>query len=238
MGPVEMPRILVVDDDPLIRDLLGEGLPLQWPGVTVVTASDGDEALRVFLAQQPDVVILNVALPDLSGFEVLRQIRQNSDAPVILLTGRDDETDQIRGFQVGADDYLVKSLGINVLTARIRAVLRRTQPSPRAGGTPDLEVGPLTLSFDRHEVFVQGRSVHLTSVEFSLLYHLARNAGQVLTYEILLTRIWGADSHRAADHLRVYVSRLLSKIEHAGGPRCIENERGLGYRLVRPPPPR
>jgi DNA-binding response OmpR family regulator len=231
-----MPRILLVDDDPPIRDVLSVALPLEWPGVSVVTASDGDEALRVFRDQEPDVVILAVALPGLSGFEVLGRIRQVSDATVIMLSRLGDEIHQVRGFQLGADDYVVKPVTTRVLTARIRAVLRRNNPSPRAGGTPDLEVGPLALSLDRHEVSVQGQPIHLTPVEFTLLHLLARNAGQVLTYATLMTRIWGPDSYRTADQLRVCVSRLHSKIERLGGPRCIENKRGVGYRLVRPLP--
>ena len=234
----DMPRILVVDDDQSFRDALRDALPLHWPSVTVVTACDGDEALRAFRDQEPDVVLLAVSLPGLSGLEVLRQIRQDSDAPVILLTGRDDEIDQLRGFQVGADDLVVKPSSARMLTARIHAILRRTNPSPGAGGALDPEIGPFTLSLDRHEVSVHGRPVPLSPVEFALLSLLARNAGQVLTYATLMTRIWGSDSYRTADHIRVYVSRVQSKIERAGGPRCIENVRGFGYRLVLPPPPR
>ena len=227
-----MPSILVVDDDPLIRDLLCEALPIQWDSVAVVTAAHGDEVLRIVLAHETDVVLLDVALPGRSGFEVLQQIRHVSDIPVIMLTGRGDETDQVRGFQLGADDYIVKPVGVPLLVARIRAVLGRTERVPRALGISELTIGPLTFSFDRHQLAVHGRPVDLTPTEFTLLYHLARNAGQVLTYEILLTRIWGPASYRTAEHLRVLVSRLQSKIERAGGPRCIANEHGLGYWLV------
>lgn len=231
-----MSTILVVDDDPLIRDLLGAGLPVRWPGVTVLTAADGDEALRVFLAQQPDAVLLDVEMPGRSGFEVLREIRQVSDVPVIMLTRRGAEHDQVQGLQLGADDYVVKSDGIVLLTARIRAVLRRSQGSPRTRGGSDLKVGSLAISFDPEHVAVDGQPVHLTSVELSILQLLASNAGHVMTYETLLTRVWGPASYRTAEHLRVCISRLQSKILQAGGPRCIENERGLGYRLVRPAP--
>ena len=230
-----MPSILVVDDESLIRDWLGKALPLRWPGATVVTASDGDEAWRAFVARQPDVVLLDVVLPDRSGFEVLREIRQASDVPVIMLTGRDGEADQVRGLQHGADGYVVKSVSTSLLVARIRAVLRRARRSPRAHGASDLTIGPLMLSPDRKMVAVGGRPVDLTPTESKLLYHLATNAGHVVTYETLLTRIWGLDAYRTAEHLRVYVSRLQAKIERAGGPRCITNERGLGYRLVSQP---
>ena len=230
-----MPTILAVDDDLQIRDALSVTLSLQWPGATITTASSGDEALRAFFDREPDIVLLDVTLPGLSGFEVLRQIRQFSDVPVIMLTGRSEETDQVRGLELGADDYVVKPFGALALMARIRAILRRTEHSPLARGVPDFTAGPLSISFDGRQVAVHGQVIHLTPVEFKLLYHLARNAGHLLTHDALLNRIWGPDSYRTADHLKVYVSRVRSKIERAGGPRCIENERGLGYRLVRPP---
>jgi two-component system KDP operon response regulator KdpE len=230
-----MPRILVVDDDPQIRDALGVTLPLQWRSATVTMASSGEEALRLFAEHEPDVVILDVSLPNLSGFEVLRQIRLVSDVPVIMLTGRGDEIDQVRGFGLGADDYVVKPFGSLALIARIKAVLRRAGLSSVAPGGPDFTAGPLTISFDSRQVAVHGQIVHLTPTEHRLLGLLARNAGHVLTHDALLNRIWGPDSYRTRDHLRVCVSRLQAKIERAGGPRCIENEHGLGYRLVRPP---
>ena len=234
----EVPTVLVVDDDPQIRDVLSVTLPLHWPGTSVVTARDGDEALRAFREQEPDAILLDVVLPDRSGLEVLRQIRQVSDTPVILLTGQGDEIDQVRGFQIGADDFVVKPFSLLVLTARIHSILRRTNPSSGAEGAPDIEIGPIMISLSRQEAAVHGRPIQLTPVEFTLLQHLAQNAGQVLTYTTLLTRIWGPDSYRTADHLRVCISRLRSKIEQAGGPRCIENERGLGYRFARLPPSR
>jgi two-component system KDP operon response regulator KdpE len=229
-----MVTILVVDDDPKIRDGLGVALPFQWNAATVVTAADGDEALRVFFDQDPDIVLLDVSLPGLSGFEVLRQIRLVSDTPVIMLTALGEETDQVHGLELGADEYVVKPFSALALMARIRAVLRRTELSPLGRAAPDFVAGPLSINYQRREVLVNGHPIHLTPVEFKLLYHLARNAGHVLTHETLLNRIWGPDSLRTADHLKVYVSRLRSKIGRAGGPRLIETERGIGYRLVRP----
>jgi len=165
-----MPRILVVDDDPQIRNLLSEALPLYWQRLTVVTASDGDEALQVFFAQQPEFVLLDLVLPGLGGFEVLRQIRQVSDTPVILLTNRSDETDQVRGLQYGADDYVIKPFSTLALIARMRAILRRTTSSPRREGDPDVTVGSLTLSPGRRQVAVHGRPIDLTPQELKLLY--------------------------------------------------------------------
>jgi DNA-binding response OmpR family regulator len=229
-----MPRVLVVDDDPQVRNLLCEALPLQWQPVTVLTASDGDEALQVFSAQQPDVVLLDIEQPDRSGFEILREIRQVSDVPVLMLTRRSAEHDEVRALHLGADDYVVKSKGVGLLMAHMRAVLRRAQGSPRQRGGSDLKIGPLSISLDPKQLAIHGHPVHVTSVELRILHLLASNAGHVVTYETLLTRIWGPDSYRTVEHLRVCVSRLQSKIVQAGGPRCIESVRGFGYRLVRP----
>jgi len=230
-----MTTILVVDDDPQVRDALSVALPFQWDAARVVTAADGDQVLQIFYDQAPDIVLLDVSLPERSGFEVLRQIRRVSDVPVIMLTAHGEETDQIHGLALGADDYVTKPFSALALMARIRAVLRRTQHASPSRSDPELVVGPLTINFERRSVVVRGRPVHLTPVELKLLYHLARNAGHILTHEVLLQRIWGPDSSRTHDHLRVYVSRIRSKIEQAGGPDCIETERGIGYRFVRSP---
>ena len=230
-----MATILVVDDDQQVRDVLSVALPFQWEAATVVTAADGDEVLRLFSDENPDIVLLDVSLPGRSGFEVLREIRQVSDVPVIMLSALGDEKDQVQGLALGADDYVVKPFSALALLARIRAVLRRTQSSSPSRSAPDFIDGPLTITYRSRRVLVHGRPIHLTPVEFKLLYHLIRNAGQILTHEALLTRIWGPDSLRTHDHLRVYVSRVRSKIEQAGGPDNIETERGVGYRFVRSP---
>jgi DNA-binding response OmpR family regulator len=230
-----MATILVVDDDQQIRDAPSVALPFQWEAATVVTAADGDEVLRLFSDEDPDIVLLDVSLPGRSGFEVLREIRQVSDVPVIMLSALGEETDQVQGLALGADDYIVKPFSALTLLARIRAVLRRTQSSSPSRSAPDFIDGPLTISYENRRVSVHGRPLHLTPIEFKLLYHLARNAGHLLTHGTLLNRIWGADSFRTHDHLRVYVSRVRSKIEQAGGPDCIETERGVGYRYVRSP---
>jgi len=228
-----MATILVVDDDPQVRDALSVALPFQWEAATVVTAPDGEHVLQIIFDRSPDIVLLDVSLPGRSGFEVLQQIRRVSDVPVIMLTALGDETDQVHGLTLGADDYVVKPFSALALMARIRAVLRRTQMSSPSREVPELAVGPLTINFQSRSVLVRGRPVHLTPVELKVLYHLARNAGHIMTHEALLHRIWGPDSTRTHDHLRVYVSRIRSKIEQAGGPDCIETERGVGYRLVR-----
>ena len=228
-----MATILVVDDDQQVRDALSVALPFQWEAATVVTAADGDEVLRLFSDKDPDIVLLDVSLPGRSGFEVLREIRQVSDVPVIMLSALGEEKDQVQGLALGADDYIVKPFSALTLLARIRAVLRRTQSSSPSRSAPDFVDGPLTITYRSRRVLVHGRPIHLTPVEFKLLHHLVRNAGQILTHEALLARIWGPDSLRTHDHLRVFVSRVRSKIEQAGGPHYIETERGIGYRFVR-----
>lgn len=227
-------KILVVDDDPHILDALTVGLSLQWQDSEVIPASDGEAGLAAFYEHTPDVVVLDVNMPRKNGFEVLQEIRQISDAPVIMLTARGEETAQVRGLELGADDYIVKPFSHLVLLARIKAVLRRAElPMPTAT-LPDFRAGELAIHFQNHEVTVNDTPVKLTPVEYKLLYHLARNAGRLMPHQALLDRVWGADYVASTNYLKVFISRLRAKLEHPGGPRYIETERGLGYRFVRP----
>lgn len=227
-------KILVVDDDPHILDALTVGLALQWPDCEVLDARDGEEGLEVFFAREPNVVVLDVNMPRKNGFEVLQAIRRVSDVPVLMLTARGEEAAQVRGLELGADDYLVKPFSHLVLLARIRAVLRRAELPPPAEALPDFAAGPLAIHFGDHRVTVDGERVKLTPVEYKLLYHLARNAGRVMPHQALLDRVWGADYLASTEYLKVFISRLRNKLERPGGPRYIETERGLGYRFVRP----
>jgi two-component system, OmpR family, KDP operon response regulator KdpE len=227
-------KILLVDDDPHILDALAVGLGLQWQDAEVLTAVDGEAGLEAFYRHEPDVVVLDVTMPRKSGFEVLGEIRRVSDVPVLMLTARGEEADQVRGLELGADDYLVKPFSHLVLLARIRAVLRRAELPPPVRALPDFAAGELAINFQSHEVTVRGEPVKLTPVEYKLLYHLARNAGRVLPHQALLDRVWGAEYLATPEYLKVFVSRLRSKLERPGGPRYIETERGLGYCFVRP----
>jgi DNA-binding response OmpR family regulator len=211
------------------------GLQLQWQDSTVIAATDGEAGLEAFYEHNPDVVLLDVAMPGKTGFEVLRDIRRVSDTPVIMLTARGEEMDQVRGLELGADDYVVKPFGHLALLARIKAVLRRAELPPPVQALPDFMAGDVTINFQSHEVRVRGEPVTLTPVEYKLLYHLARNAGRLMPHQALLDRVWGSDYGATTDYLKVFVSRLRAKIEREGGPRYIETERGLGYRFVRPP---
>ena len=227
-------KILVVDDDPQILEALSVGFQLQWQDATVIPANDGEAGLRAFYAHEPDVVVLDVAMPGKSGFEVVQEIRRISDVPVILLTARGEELDQVRGLELGADDYVVKPVRHLALLARIKAVLRRAELPPPVQALSDFEAGGLAINFQNHQVTLQGQPVKLTPVEYKLLYHLVRNAGRLMTHQALLSHVWGEEYGATTDHLKVFISRLRAKIEPHGGPRYIETERGLGYRFVRP----
>jgi DNA-binding response OmpR family regulator len=227
-------KILIVDGDARVRDALTVGLQLLWQDCDVLTAADGEAGEQAFFDHVPDVVLLDVALPDLSGYDVLRAIRRVSDVPVLILSARGEETDQVKGLELGADDYLVKPVGQLVLLARIKAVLRRAELPPPVNARPDFVAGDLAINFQGRQVTLRGEPVKLTPVEYKLLYHLARNAGHLLPHQALLDRVWGDDDGATTHHLKVFVSRLRAKLEPAAGPRYIETERGLGYRFVRP----
>jgi DNA-binding response OmpR family regulator len=227
-------KLLVIDDDPQILDAVTVGFQLQWQDSTVIPAGDGEAGLNLFYTHDPDVVVLDVAMPGKNGFDVLREIRRVSDVPVIMLTARGEETDQVRGLELGADDYVVKPFSHLALLARIKAVLRRAELPAPIEAQPDFTAGELTLKFSSHEVRLRGAPVRLTPVEYKLLYHLVRNAGRLMTHQALLDRVWGEDYGATTDHLKVFISRLRAKIEPEGGQRYIRTERGIGYLFVRP----
>jgi two-component system KDP operon response regulator KdpE len=227
-------KVLVVDDDPHILEALTVGFQLQWQDATVYPASDGERGLESFYQHDPDVVVLDVAMPRKNGFEVLREIRRVSDVPVIMLTARGEEMDQVRGLELGADDYVVKPFSHMALIARIKAVLRRAEMPAPIRALPDFQAGDLEVNFQNHSVTVAGEEIKLTPVEYKLLYHLVRNPGRLMPHQALLDRVWGEDYGATTDYLKVFISRLRGKIEREGGPRYIETERGLGYRFVRP----
>ncbi len=225
-------KILVVDDDQQILNALTIGFRLQWPGSTVIPAGDAASGLRMFFEQEPDVVLLDVGMPDRSGYDVLQEIRSVSDTPVIMLTARGEETDQVQGLELGADDYVVKPFGHLALVARIKAVLRRAEPNSRVP-LADFVAGDLVVDFRTRRVAVRGEPVKLTPVEYKVLEHLIRNNGRLVPHDVLTTRALGHQDGSAGDYLKVFVSRLRSKIER-DGQRYIETERGVGYRFVAP----
>jgi two-component system KDP operon response regulator KdpE len=226
-------RILVIDDAPDVVESVRLGFTLQWREVEVIGAGAGEQGLDLVEQQKPDLVLLDVGLPDLDGYEVLRQIRAFSDVPVVMLTARDDTLDLVKGLELGADDYVTKPFNHLELLARVKAVLRRLDMPAPAARVPSFHSGELEMDFARQEVRLAGQRVELTPTEYKLLYHFVRNAGYVLTHGTLLAKVWGREYVDEVDYLRVYVRRLREKLgddpEH---PRYIRTERGLGYRFV------
>jgi len=220
--------ILVVDDEPRIIEAVGMNLELE--GYQVSSASNGYEALQKLTKDLPDLVILDVMMPEIDGFETLRKIREVSTVPVIMLTVRGEEIDKVRGLDLGADDYITKPFNPKELVLRIRAVLRRVEmPSP----VPKTEIrvdDNLSIDFSRCKVIIKGKEVHLRPTEYRLLYHLVSNAGQVLTHETLLRRVWGYEYREEDHYLWLYITYLRRKIEEdPKHPKYILSERGIGY---------
>jgi two-component system, OmpR family, response regulator RegX3 len=231
-------RVLVVEDEESVSDALS--YMLRREGFEVSVASTGTSALTQFDQTGADIVLLDLMLPEMSGTEVCRQLRQRSTVPIIMVTARDSEIDKVVGLEIGADDYVTKPYSPRELVARIRAVLRRPDPSrtPSPGGdavevsTPTLAAGPVRMDVERHLVTVDGSSVQLPLKEFELLELLLRNAGRVLTRGQLIDRVWGADYVGDTKTLDVHVKRLRSKVEpEPSTPRHIVTIRGLGYKF-------
>jgi two-component system, OmpR family, KDP operon response regulator KdpE len=228
-------RVLLVDDEPDVIESVQLGLTLQWREVEVIGAQRGHEALDLIESQRPDIVLLDIGLPDMDGFAVLAEIRRFSDVPVVMLTARDDAMDKVKGLELGADDYVTKPFNHLELMARIRAVLRRHEMAPPATRAPSFRSGDLEVDFAAHQVRVAGRPVDLTPTEYNLLYHLVRNAGHVLQHGTLLAKVWGREYVDETDYVRVYIRRLRDKIgDDPDHPRYIETVRRLGYRFIAP----
>jgi two-component system KDP operon response regulator KdpE len=226
-------RILVVDDAPDVVESVRLGFTLQWRDVEVLGAGTGEQALDVVEAERPDIVLLDVGLPGVDGFDVLREIRLFSDVPVVMLTARDDPMDKVKGLELGADDYVTKPFNHLELMARVRAVLRRHEMPPPTSRAPSFRALDLEVDFAAHEVRLRGERLDLTPTEYKLLYHLVRNAGHVLQHGTLLAKVWGREYLDEVDYLRVYVRRLRDKLgDDPDHPRYIRTERGLGYRFI------
>lgn len=222
--------ILVVDDEPKILRFLKTTLRLA--GHEILTASTGQDALAIFDSEQPDLIVLDLGLPDIDGLDALRRIREYSMVPVMILTARDDEKDKVHGLELGADDYLTKPFGSRELEARISAVLRRVEWSPQPDDLAEFSLGGLYVDFRRRHVQVDDREVHLTPTEYELLRVLIQHVGQVLLHSDLLRRVWGEEYRNDLAILRVNISRLRQKIEEdPREPRYILTVAGIGYTL-------
>jgi DNA-binding response OmpR family regulator len=227
--------ILIVEDETIVRETLAEALETE--GFRVVAAADGREALEVFRAEQPDLVLLDLMLPELSGVEVCRIIRAESGVPIVMLTARDSELDKVVGLELGADDYVTKPFSLRELTARIRALLRRTQRSGRPTEEPRVvDLGRVQVDLAGHRLLRGGNPVSLKPRAFELLAFLVRNPGQVFTREQLLERVWGYDYAGETRTVDVHVHWLRSQIEaDPASPTLIQTVRGTGYVFRRPP---
>jgi two-component system KDP operon response regulator KdpE len=225
-------RILAVDDEPEVIEVVRLCFNLRWPEAEVIAATTGQEALTAIEQQAPDLVLLDIMLPDIDGFEVCEEARRFSDVPIIMLTARDAEVERVRGLEMGADDYITKPFSHLELLARSRAVLRRYQSQPPAVGET-FEAGNFQMDYSTRRVTVGDKQVRLTPIEYGLLYHLTRNAGRVLPHRTLLAKVWGREYTNELDYLKVYIRRLRHKLgEEMNATIAIESERGVGYRLV------
>ena len=231
-------KILVVDDEKPISDIVKFNLDKE--GYDVVTAYDGEEALKKVEAESPDLILLDLMLPKIYGLEVARQIRKEHDTPIIMLTAKDSEIDKVLGLELGADDYVTKPFSNRELVARVKANLRRTASSNAASNEEDeankeLEVGDLTIHPDAYTVSKRGENIELTHREFELLHYLARHLGQVMTREHLLQTVWGYDYFGDVRTVDVTVRRLREKIEdNPSHPEWLVTRRGVGYYLRNP----
>ncbi|MEI7769502.1 MAG: response regulator transcription factor [Chloroflexales bacterium] len=231
MSELKDKLVLVVDDEPRMINFMRLNLELE--GMRVATASNGREAIERARDDMPDVVLLDVMMPVMDGFEALRRLRQFSQVPVLILTAKDDEEDRVRGLELGADDYIGKPFSHRELVSRIRAVLRRHYASPPVPQTLVQVDDRLSIDFARREVLVDGERVNLRPTEYRLLYHLVQNAGYVQTHEMLLTKVWGPEYREESHYLRLYITYLRQKIElDSANPKYILTERGVGYRFV------
>ena len=226
-------RVLVVDDEPRILKFLE--LRLKASGYEVLTADNGLEALEQVEAQEPDLLVLDVVMPGMDGFETLRQVRALSSVPVIILSGKEASSDKVRGLDLGADDYLAKPFSPDELVARIDAVRRRLAPAQDRKVVEFITLGHISVNFKKHLVIVNGKEIQLTRIEWLLLSELTRNAGKLMLYEQLLTRLWGPEYRDDVQILRTWVSRLRHKIEqNPGQPAIIRTIPKTGYMIDQP----
>jgi len=227
---VKKTRILVVDDELTIIKFLRANLEAR--GYEVLAAVNGTEALRTFEMELPDLVILDIMMSEVDGFEVCHRLREWSQIPIIMLSARGDENDKVKCLDLGADDYITKPFGASELIARVRAVMRRTETSGSTPVQPSFTCGDLQINFAQRQVTIAGEEVKLTPTEYSLLQELAANAGKVLTHTHLLGKVWGSEYREDTQYIHVFVRRLRAKLEpDPANPRYVMTVPGIGYQL-------
>ncbi len=223
-------RILVVDDEPRMIGFIRMNLELE--DHLVIEAHSGLEALDAIRTQLPDLVLLDVMMPELDGFETLRMLREFSDIPVIMLTAKGEENDKVYGLELGADDYITKPFGPRELSSRIKAIFRRLEKPTTDEAILHID-DRLSVDFNRREVIIKDERIKLRPTEYRLLYHLIRNAGWTVPHDQLLQKVWGYEYRDEAHYVRLYVNYLRDKIEEdPANPQYIITERGVGYRFV------
>lgn len=228
--PEILPVVLVVEDEPQVMRFLRATLPAQ--GYRLVEATTGQQGLLEAATRTPDLVLLDLGLPDLDGVEVTRRLREWSKVPIIVLSARGQESDKIQALDAGADDYLTKPFGVGELLARMRVALRNAARLLSGRADPVFELGDLRVDLGARRVSVAGREVHLTRTEYNLLALLVKHAGRVLTHRQLLREVWGPGAANESHYLRVYMGQLRHKLEaDPARPRYLETETGVGYRL-------
>jgi two-component system, OmpR family, response regulator RegX3 len=225
-----MSRVLIVEDEPALSEAMHYALEREGFECTVI--GDGSKALEYLRAWRPDVILLDVMLPGMSGIDVCRAIRRSVTTPIIMVTAKDAEADKVLGLELGADDYVTKPFSMRELVARVRAVLRRGSATVEEAVPTRLEAGPVTIDVERHEVRVRGQVVDLPPKEFSLLESLVRRVGKLMTRDMLISQVWGEDYYGDTRTLDVHVKRLRSKVEEdPGRPVHLKTVRGLGYKF-------
>jgi len=226
-------RILIVDDELSIIKFLRATLTAK--DYEVLTAMNGAEALRVFEGNLPDLVILDITMPEMGGFDVCKRLREWTQVPIIMLSARGDEADKVKCLNLGADDYLTKPFGIEELMARIKAVMRRTKTAAATAGRSSFTCGNIIVNFANRQVTVNGKEVRLTKTEYNLLQELVLNANKVLTHSMLLGKVWGPEYGSEKEYLRVFISRLRKELEPDPiNPRYLLTIPGIGYQFKAP----
>lgn len=223
-------HVLVVDDEKPLREFVRRNLEVR--GYKVLTASNGLEALAIFQNENIQLVIMDIMMPHMDGLEATRRMRQESHVPIIILTAMDEESDKIRAFDLGADDYLTKPFGVGELLGRVKAVLRRADWSEPSAHEERIVRGDIDVDLARHKVKVRGADVDITPTEFNLLVYLMKNAGKALHHRAILQNVWGTEYGDEAEYLRVYIGKLRQKIETDPlKPKYLHTEHGIGYRF-------
>jgi two-component system response regulator VicR len=225
-------KTVVIEDDPDVLEAISLSFRMGWPQVNILSTSEAVRGVELVRTESPDIVLLDLLLPDANGFHVLSQIRAFSDVPLIIATVKGEEIERVRGLELGADDYIVKPFSYMELLARVRAVLRRSSPTGESALPTSFEHGGLVINFKSQDVKLDGREIKLTPTEYNLLCQLALNAGRIVSQKALIDKVWGEEYRNAPNVLKVHVHRLRRKLrESPDAPRAIVTVPGRGYKL-------